>query len=182
MKAEQKTIKGTASQARRGNVLDLIILILLVASIVAIGYRYYTRSGQGKSQLMTDAEVSFEIKDAVFTLPSYVRTGEILYREDGTPLGTLQNNNAGDENTALFVSAASLLVSDEDGNYVRVSYPDSSRVDCIGSMVCRGTFEQDGAFLLDGTTYLTPGDAIRVHTETAAFTVVITACSAASVQ
>ncbi|MBQ7337793.1 MAG: hypothetical protein IJW40_04970 [Clostridia bacterium] len=182
MKAEQKNIKSHAVPAqKRGNVLDLLILLLLVAAIIAIGYRYYTLSGQGKSELLSDAEISFEITDAVFTLPSYVQAGDALYMEDGTYLGVLQDNNAEDENTALYVSAATVITTDEDGNYIRISYPDSSRVDCIGTLLCRGTFEQDGSFLLDGTMHLTPGSAIRVHTETAAFTVAIISCTSKGV-
>jgi hypothetical protein len=42
--------------------------------------------------------------------------------------------------------------------------------------------EEDGSFLLDGVIHVTPGSAIRVHTETAAFTAVITACTVSGVQ
>ncbi len=182
MKAENKAIKAAAAPKKRGNVLDILILLLLVAAIVAIGYRYYMQSGQSKSAQISDAEISFEIRDAIFSLPSYMQVGDVVYREDGTPLGTLRDNDTVDENTALYVSAASVLTTDEDGNYIRITYPDSSRVDCIGTISCRGTFEEDGSFLLDGTTHVTPGSAIRLHTETASFTAVITACTGTTVQ
>jgi len=178
MKSEQKTTKATAAAPqRRGNVLDILIVLLLLAAVVAIGYRYYTLSGQGKTELLSYAEVSFEIKDAVYSLPSYVKTGDEVYMEDGTYLGVLQDENTDDESTALYTSPATVIAIDEDGNLVRISYADHSRLDCIGTILCRGTFEADGSFLLDGTMHLTPGSAIRVHTETASFTVAITDCS-----
>ena len=146
MKTDHKTVKGTAV-VRRGNVLDVVIIVVLLLAIVGIGLRYYTRSGQGKAELLSDAEITFEIKDAIFTLPSYVKPGDSLYTEEGTCLGVLKDNNTSDENTALYVSAASALVTDKDGNYIRINYPDSSRVDCIGTISCRGMLEEDGSFL-----------------------------------
>lgn len=178
MKTEIKSIKnGALASRKRGNILDLLILLVLLACLVGIGYRYYTSSGQSQSRSFREAEISFEIKDAVFTLPSYVQAGDQVRLESGALLGTLQDNNAADGATALYVSAASLITTDEDGNYIRITYPDSSRVDCLGSLLCRGVFEEDGSFLLEGNTYLTPGSTYRVHTETAAFTLVVTACT-----
>jgi hypothetical protein len=181
MNAEQKKTKSNATAPRkRGNVLDILIVLLLVAAIVAIGYRYYTLSGKGKSELLSYADISFEIKDAVYSLPAYVKTGDELYMEDGTYLGVLKDNNTADESTALYTEPASVIATDEDGNLVRISYSDHSRLDCMGTLSCRGTFEADGSFLLDGTMHLTPGSAIRVHTETASFTMAITDCTKGS--
>lgn len=180
MNTQQKTTKGNAAVRRRGNVLDILIVLLLLAAIVAIGYRYYTLSGQGKSELLSYADISFEIKDAVYSLPTYVKTGDEVYMEDGTYLGVLKDNNSDDESTALYIEPASVIATDEDGNLVRISYSDHSRLDCMGTLSCRGTFEADGSFLLDGTMHLTPGSAIRVHTETASFTMAITDCTKGS--
>ena len=178
MKRDNQSAKnGAVAVKKRGNVLDILIVLLLVAAIAAIGYRYYTLSGQGKSELLSYAEISFQIKEAGYTLPGYVQPGDRVYMEDGTFLGTMQDSNAEDENTALYTSAATKITTDEDGNYIRISYPDFSRVDCIGTILCRGTFEADGSFMLDGTTHITPGSAIRVHTETAAFTIAVTSCT-----
>ena len=178
MKNEQKSTKPAAvASQKRGNVLDILIVLLLVAALVAIGYRYYAHSGQGKSELLSYAEVSFEIKDAVYSLPSYVKVGDELYMEDGTYLGVLKDSSTDDDSTALYTSPATVIATDEDGNFVRISYADHSRLDCTGILSCRGTFEADGSFLLDGTMHLTPGSAIRVHTETASFTIAITDCA-----
>lgn len=177
MKTDAKVVKGGTSGRKRGNVLDLLILLLLLAAIIAIGYRYYTLSEQGKSERLSDAVLSFEIKDAVFTLPSYINPEDVVYLADGTVLGTVQDNNGEDENTALYYTAATVITTDSDGNFIRVSYPDSSRVDCLGTLHCRGTFEQDGSFLLDGTTHLSPGQTLTLHTETATFTLTLTECT-----
>ena len=181
MRTEQKaTHAGAMAPRRRGNVLDIVIVLLLLAAVVSIGYRYYTLSGQGKTELLSYADISFEIKDAVYSLPSYVKAGDAVYMEDGTYLGVLKDDNAGDDSTALYSEPATVIVTDEDGNMVRINYYDHSRLDCAGTLSCRGTFEADGSFLLDGTMHLTPGSAIRVHTETASFTIAITDCTKGS--
>ena len=177
MKTDTKVVKGGATSKKRGNVLDLLILLVLLAAIFAIGYRYYTLSEQGKSELLEDASLSFEIKDAIFTLPSYINPEDAVYLSDGTLLGTVQDNNSEDENTALYFTAATVITTDGDGNFIRVSYPDSSRVDCLGTLHCLGTFGEDGSFMLGGTLHLTPGQVLTVHTETATFTMTLTACT-----
>ena len=178
MRTEQKaTHAGALAPRRRGNVLDIVIVLLLLAAVVSIGYRYYTLSGQGKTELLSYADISFEIKDAVYSLPSYVKAGDAVYMEDGTYLGVLKDSSTDDDSTALYTSPATVIATDEDGNFVRISYADHSRLDCTGILSCRGTFEADGSFLLDGTMHLTPGSAIRVHTETASFTIAITDCA-----
>ena len=171
---------GTKTPLRRGNILDLLILLLLVAAIIAIGYRYYTKSRPARADEMRAAEVAFEIKGAIFTLPSYVKAGDVLYLEDGTALGTVLNNSPEEENTALYVQSAAVITTDESGKYVRVSYPDSSRVDAQGKLRCNVLPEADGSFLLDGSTYITPGSVIRVHTETAAFDMTVTSVTEAA--
>lgn len=178
MKTDNKSARGGGkSTVRRGNVLDLFILLLLVASIIGIGYRYYTKTHPARADMLTDAEISFEIKSAVFTLPSYVKAGDVLYFEDGTVFGTVMDNSTEEENTALYVTPATVLTTDENGNYIRITYPDSSRVDCMGKLRCTGVFEEDGAFLLDGTRYITGGTALTVHTETASFVLNVTSCT-----
>ena len=114
------TVKGGSKQpTRRGNILDLLILFILVAALIGIGYRYYTKSNPSRAQELSEVEIAFEIRDAVFTLPSYVKTGDVLYFEDGTVFGTIKNNSPEEDNTALYVQSAAVIVSDESGNYIR---------------------------------------------------------------
>ena len=169
------TVKGGSKQpTRRGNILDLLILFILVAALIGIGYRYYTKSNPSRAQELSEVEIAFEIRDAVFTLPSYVKTGDVLYFEDGTVFGTIKNNSPEEDNTALYVQSAAVIVSDESGNYIRIAYPDSSRVDAQGKLSCRGVFSEDGTFLHEGTGYITAGTAYRVYTENVAFTLTVT--------
>jgi hypothetical protein len=187
MKPDDKTtaLKGATkangkSVLRRGNILDLLILLLLVAAIISIGYRYYTKSRPARTDELREAEIAFEIKDAIFTLPSYVKTGDTLYFEDGTVFGTVLNNSSEEENTALYVQGASVVTTDESGNFVRVTYPDLSRVDAQGKLRCRVTPEADGSVLLEGNRYITPGSAVRVHTETATFYITVVSVTVTS--
>ena len=169
--------KGEEKVVRRANVLDFLILLVLLVAVVAIGYRYYSKGKPSRSDVMTTTEVSFEIQNAVFTLPSYVKAGDILYLDDGTVFGTVVDNSSGDDNSALYVMPATVITTDENGNPVRTTYPDSSRVDAQGKLHCVGVMEEDGTFLLDGVRYITPGSAILVYTETASFYLIVTGLS-----
>ena len=171
---------GNKAPVRRGNILDLLILLLVVAAIIAIGYRYYTKSRPARADELRNAEIAFEIKDAVFTLPSYVKAGDVLYFDDGTQIGTVLNNSPEEESTALYVQSATVITTDESGKYVRTSYPDSSRVDAQGKLRCSVIPETDGSYLLGGSRYITPGTSILVHTETASFYMTVISVTVAS--
>ena len=77
------------------------------------------------------------------------------------------------------VHCVSVLVFDENGNYVTLDHPDSSLMDVIGSVTCRGRLGEDGSFLLDGRTPVTPGQTIAVHTEQVSFVLTVVQITAA---
>ncbi len=163
-----KASNGSAvkpSKIRKINALDIFIIILVIVSIVGIVYRQYTSKLPTKTEAEGAYEVYFSVKDISFTVPSYLNTDDNIYFESGEFFGKLLNNNDVDTTSALVVTSASVVLTDENGDYVSTMYPDGSRVDANGSILCKCTKTEDGRYLLGGTRYITPGESISVRTE-----------------
>ena len=47
-------------------------------------------------------------------------------------------------------------------------------MDATGAVLSSGYYDASGSFLLDGKIHVTPGETIRVRTELADFTLVVT--------
>lgn len=98
----------------------------------------------------------------------------MYFSDSGKKFGVLEANDASESGSALAVSAANVLIRDDSGNYVSVSYPDEALVDATGAVLSSGYYDASGSFLLDGKIHVTPGETIRVRTELADFTLVVT--------
>ena len=161
-------------KARKINALDIFIIILVIASIAGIIYRHYSSGLPTKTDAEASYEVYFSVKDISFTTPSYLNTDDKIYFESGEFFGNLLNNNDTDTSSALVVTPANIVLTDENGNYVSTMYPDGSRVDANGSMLCKCVKTEDGRYLLGGTKYITPGEEISVRSELVDLKITIT--------
>jgi hypothetical protein len=172
-----KTVNGANTKAPRKNkinALDIFIIILVIASIAGIVYRQYTSTLPTKTDEEAAYEVYFSVKNISFTTPEYLSTNDKVYFETGEFFGNLLNNNDTDTGSPLVVTPASVVLTDENGNYVSTMYPDGSRVDANGSILCRCVRTADGRYLLGGTKHITPGETILVRTELVDLQIVIT--------
>lgn len=175
MNSKTANDKATRSQkSRKINALDIFIIILVIASVAGIIYRQYTSDLPTKTEGEASYEVHFSVKNISFTVPSYLKTDDKIYFETGDFFGNLLNNNDNDQDSALVVTPASVVLTDENGNYVSAMYPDGSRVDANGSILCKCVKTADGRYLLGGTRYITPGESITVRTELVDLTITIT--------
>lgn len=174
-KSNPNTLQKKESKESRFriNVIDVFLIILIVASLVGVGYRYYLNNREPISTANEKCEVYFSISNVFFTTASYVKPGDALYDSNGEKLGTILNNNDSDEETALATSPAHLVLED-GGNLTSVTYPGGTYIDANGSFVCSCFVNDRGFYLADGKTYLVPGEKMNVHTEDADFTIVIT--------
>lgn len=166
-----------ASKKIKINALDIFIIVLVIACIVGIIYRQYSSEFSTKTGEEELYEVYFSVKDISFTVPSYLDTNDKIYFESGEFFGNLLNNNDTDTTSALVVAPAGVVLTDENGNYVSTMYPDGSRVDANGSILCSCVKNADGRYLLDGTRYITPGEVISVRTELVDLEITITGIS-----
>lgn len=174
MKTEVKTNKRFW---RRGNVLDVVILLLLLAAIVSIGYRYYLANEAADADELDDYEITFRAENVLPGVVDALRAGDVIYLSDGEAMGTLGLADGAQGNAPVVTEAAETLVRDAQGNYVSVTLPDASYLDVQGIVKCQGVKDENGTLLLGGDRSVTPGQKLTVHTEKA--TLVLTVMSIA---
>lgn len=174
-KEQNKAASGKKFRFGVGSVIDIVIILLILAAAFGIGYRIYTSEHPTVSSDAADYEVWFRVESVSYMLPNYLRAGDQVYLNDsGKLFGTLLDGNEYEDGTALTSTAATVTVRDENGNYVSVSYPGGTLVDATGAILATGYYDAGGSFLLDGKTHLTPGERVRVRTELADFTLIVT--------
>lgn len=171
MKTDEKNTKRTG---RRFNVLDVVIILLLLAAIATIGYRYYQSKKEAAADTQQAVLLTFEIKDIPAGAVKELGKDAVYLDASGELLGVLQIHKGATDGLVLSIRPVQVTVQDEGGNYVTVDSPDASRVSATGTVKCMGRLNEDGSFLLNGTTPVTPGQVIAVHTEKVSFTLTVT--------
>ena len=169
MKTELKNTR----RAVKGNLLDLVIILLLLAAVFSVGYRYYTSSQGASESELKQASVVFRVENTLPALATTLTHADPIYSESNDEqIGTLVRHPEA-VNSFVLSTAASLLLETGDGTYVRVDDPSGTRVDIEGVMGCRGVMSENGIFLLNGVTEISPGQMLYVYTEKAAFSLLI---------
>ena len=127
-----------------------------------------------KAQDTKDYVISYSIENIRYTTPNYINVGdEVYFSSNGELLGTLisESENQG----ALSITPASEYFTNSSGEVVEAFYPnEESRVDAKGRLMCVGTYNEDGGFLLNGDTYIAAGQSINVYTEIVTFVINVT--------
>ncbi len=168
-------VKNTKRFWRRGNVLDLAILLILLAAICSIGYRYYAANAHANDTDGEPVQVRFTVESVLPGTADALTSGDILYWESTQQVfGALAMHPQAQGICPVSVSAASELLRDANGNYVNVFVPEGARVDWEGVLNCQGTFNEQNTFLLDGRYTVTPGQKISVYTEKVSFILTVT--------
>ena len=172
---QNKSPSGKKFRFGVGSVIDIVIILIIVAALVGIGFRIYATQHPTVSTEKGEYEVSFRVDSVSYMLPNYLRTGDEVYLSDsGRLLGVLQNSSEYEEGSALAVTPARVTVLDENGNYVSVSYPGEALVDAVGVVLASGYYDANGSFLLDGKIHITPGEVLHVRTELVDFSLTVT--------
>ena len=168
-------VKKTKRFWHRGNVLDIAILLIVIASIVSIGYRYYqTREGVSDEQLRT-AELTLTAQAVEPGVINALTQGNVVYlKNTGEVLGTLEKHPQATGSCPVEFHAASVIMTDEHGNYVQASMPDGTLLDLTAVIKSRGTVDEEGVFLLDGRYAVVPGQRISVYTERVSMVLTVT--------
>lgn len=169
MKTEVKNTRRVV----RGNLLDLVIVLLLLAAIFSVGYRYYMSEQGISDDELRQASVTFRVENTIPTLAATLAHADPIYSANSRDqLGTLVRHPSASTGPVIS-TAASMLLENGDGSYVRVDCPDGSRVDLEGMMSCRGTLSEGGVFMLNGVTELSPGQVLTVYTEKTSFSLLV---------
>lgn len=163
MMNKQKKIQD--KKAPKFGVFDAIIILLVILVVVGIYFRYNIVEWFSNSNGLGEYTLSYTIEDIRYTTPNFINIGDKVYFEDGNKLfGTFVevSENMG----ALSITPASKLFVDSNGNIVEAFYPNSeSRINANGKLICSGRYSEDGAFLVNGSTFISCGQSVSVYTE-----------------
>ena len=161
-----KNLEQKEKQAPRFGVLDAVIVLLIVCLIAGIYFRSNVIDFITTKRNIRDYTITFAVDNIRYTTPHFISIGdEVVMEENGKPLGTIIEESEGNSKIALSITPASEIFTD-NGEVIEVFYPNNeSRVNVKGRLQCRGTYSEDGGFLVNGSTYLSAGQTIAVHTE-----------------
>lgn len=159
--------KNTDNSIKRPKfgILDAVIILLVIVAVVGIYFRYNIVEILSGTQNLDNYTVTFTINNIRYTTPNYIDVGDDVYFvSDNELFGTLINvsENMG----ALSITPASEYFTTSNGEIVEVFYPNSeTRISATGRLNCIGRYSEEGGFLVNGSTYISPGQYIDVRTE-----------------
>lgn len=156
----------------RFGALDAFIILVVIVIIVGVFFRYRLLDVLNAQQNLNDYNVSFSVENVRYTTPDYINIGDVVYFKDsGAELGVITNES---ENMGAFtVAPASEMFTDSNGNMIEVHYPNETRVSINGKMICSAQVSETGGILINGNTYLAPGQTVDVTTELVTMTIQI---------
>ena len=157
------------------NVIDFLIVVIALLCILSLVARYTNVLEKiGVSEQMQQYEVTFAIKDLRYTTPNFFHINDKVYLKDGkqTYMGTLLNREIGSTD-ALTITLSSRYIQEETG-FISAYYEENTLVDVTGRMLCMGTVNEEGYFLLGGDLYLAEGQKLAVYTDLVDFELTVT--------
>ena len=166
----------SVKKAPKFKLLDAVVILLVLVAVLGVYFRYNVMDSLMSKKNIQDYTISFTVENIRYTTPNYLNVGDQIYdASTGEMIGTIIQESDDMSNMALRVTPASRFFTKADGTIVEVFYPnDESRVDAKGRMACRGSYTEDGGFLLNGSQYLSSGQSISVKTELVTFDLTVT--------
>lgn len=162
------------SGAVRFKALDVVIIVLILAAVVGVYFRYNILDTLTGNKNQKDYVVSFDITDVQYKTENYINIGDIVFLANGEELGTLISASEDAKNALIVGPALITFVPKEENRAVEVTYPENTRINASGRMVCRGTYTEDGGFLLKGTEHLAIGEKLSVKTALVSVEITVT--------
>ncbi|MBQ8140867.1 MAG: hypothetical protein IJ038_04130 [Clostridia bacterium] len=169
-----KRSKADRKTAPHFNAVDAMIIILVIVAIVGIYFRHNIIEFLTDDRNDDEYVVSFAIEDIRYTTPNYMNVGDSVYfSSDGELLGTLMSES--ENQGALNITPASKYFTDSNGEVHEIFYPnEESRVNARGRLLCVGSYNEEGGFCIDGSTYIAAGQSIEVYTEFVSVNITVT--------
>ena len=163
----------TQRTAPRFGILDVVIILLIIVAVVGVYFRYNILDWISSTRNISDYTVSYTVEDIRHTTPNYMRIDdEVYFASSGERLGVLTNATENGTEALAGIVPASKYFTKADGAIVEVKYPDTqTRVDAEGRLICSGRYSEDSGFLVNGSTYIAPGQKIDVRTELVSITI-----------
>lgn len=159
---KSKKIKGL-------NALDWIIIIILVFCAVCFGLRYREKQEVINTASEGKYRISFQVKDVRYTTAdAFVSGDKVFVATDNVCIGTFE---ALDSN-----NPAAHYEEDMKGGFIKVYYPEGTRVDLTGTIISEGLMNDDG-FFVGGSYFLAPGKQFTIYTGHVFVEIVVTGVS-----
>ena len=164
MKNKNNTIKENNKRFPKFYVLDAVIILLIIAIVLGIYFRYNVFEAFGGIKDKSEAQITFSIKNIKDSTKYYIDIGDDIYfKSSGESLGVIAESTENSDIALITTPASETFV--KDGKSITANYPSGTRIDAEGKIKCSGTFAQDGTFMLNGSTYLSAGQTFTVCTE-----------------
>lgn len=175
---KKQTVKETEKKnsSVRFRALDVVIIILILASVVGVYFRYNILDVLTGNRNLKDYIVSFEINGMLYSTENYINVGDKVYYNNGNgkELGTLIEASEDAKNVLIVRPAIKSFVPEGSDRSVEVSYPNDTRIDASGRMICRGSYSADSGFLVGGIDHLSAGDRIPIKTNLVTVEITVT--------
>lgn len=158
-------------------VLDAVIILLVIVIVAGIYFRYSFFDTLNSLKNMKECYVTFQTENVTTSTTRELNNGDKVYfQSNGDHFGTIALKS---EEVAMAIQEqpATSTVFKNGQTYANVQYPqgmDDSLIYGIGTIKCSCVIGEDGSYLLDGTTYLAPGQTYTVCTERVTVKITIT--------
>ncbi len=144
------------SLAKKINVLDIVIILVILVSVISFVFRYQTKNEIEGNESMSDYLISFSVYDVnASTEKAFVTGDKVFIATDDTCIGSFLRLDS--------TNPAAKYFSDLDGGGIVAYYPDGTRVDLEGSIMSSGVMNDDG-YYVDGKYFLAPGKQATIYT------------------
>jgi hypothetical protein len=158
-------------------VLDAVIILLVIAIVAGIYFRYSFFDTLNSMKNMKECYVTFKTDKITTNVSREMYDGDAIYfKSDGSSFGTLAVKS--EEITMVIQEQPATSTVFKDGKtYADVQYPqgmDGSLIYGIGTIKCNCAVSENGSYLLNGTTYIAPGQTYTVCTERVTVNIMIT--------
>ena len=158
-------------------VLDAVIILLVIAIAAGIYFRYSFFDTLNSMKNMKECYVTFKTDKITTNVSREMYDGDAIYfKSDGSSFGTLALKS--EEITMVIQEQPATSTVFKDGKtYADVQYPqgmDGSLIYGIGTIKCNCAVSENGSYLLNGTTYISPGQTYTVCTEKVTVNITIT--------
>ncbi len=173
----KKEKQKTERISPRFGVFDAVIVLLVIVAVVGVYFRYNIMDFISGTRDIKEYSVRYSIEDIRNSTREYIDLDDTVYfASNGEKLGKII---AVEENMGvpLNYQPASKQFVTSSGEFVDIVYPDTNsqdaRIDAVGRFVCEGNYSSDGEFLVNGSTYIAPGQYVDIKTDYLTVTICI---------
>ena len=159
--------------APRFGILDVVIILLIIVAVVGVYFRYNILDWISSTKNISEYTVSYTVEDIRHTTPNYIKIDdEVYFASSGERFGVLTSATENSMEALAGIVPASKYFTKTDGTIIEVTYPDTQTgVNAEGRLICQGRYSEESGFLVNGSTYIAPGQKIDVRTERVSITI-----------